>query len=259
MKKQKKQMKVKVRPAQSSAPTGQPVNNHSMTPWSQAKRWNIHSITGNPVYYSSNLDWGCKSCPKKEPAMYTSEVDVVRLYKEFVAQCYKCEHYHIDPFCKCGAIRTSSNMCSCGRIALWDCYKRQMLPMFRSPPLPQHVENARNSEDFPVLVSTVAIKTTRTDEKKPKTKTTRSVVCINCIADSEKRHIRNCHNNKLMEGDLGFQRPVIHCVKCQGIHTGILHSCKMDGLNQRTNAEITELTTYEERVHFDTVSGTHNS
>ena len=68
------------------------------------------------------------------------------------------------------------------------------------------------------------------------------------------RHIRNCHNNKLMEGELGFHKPIIHCVRCQGIHTGVLHSCKK-GLSQRVNAEITELTNYEEKVHFHPILG----
>ena len=253
MKKQKKQMKVKVHPAQSSAPTGQPVNNHSMTPWSQAKRWNIHGITGNPVYYSSNLDWGCKSCPKKEPAIYTSEIDVVRLYKEFVAQCHKCEHYHIDPFCKCGAIRTNSSMCSCGRIALWDCYKGKCYQCSEI----HHYPACGKCEKFRRFPGPCVYCGHQDDEdRREETKNQNNKVsCVYKLHSRfRERHIRNCHNNKLMEGDLGFQRPVIHCVKCQGIHTGILHSCK-DGLNQRTNAEITELTTYEERVHFDTVLG----
>ena len=52
----------------------------------------------------------------------------------------------------------------------------------------------------------------------------------------------------------GFQKPVTHCVKCQGIHMGILHNCK-EGLHCRTTAEATELTNYEERVHYNHIMG----
>ena len=57
-----------------------------------------------------------------------------------------------------------------------------------------------------------------------------------------------------MEGELGFQKPVIHCIKCQGIHTGILHSCK-EGLNQKLNSETAELARFEEKTHFDHIMG----
>ena len=57
-----------------------------------------------------------------------------------------------------------------------------------------------------------------------------------------------------MERELGFQKPITHCIKCQGIHTGMLHSCK-ESLCQKMNAETTELASYEDKVHFDPILG----
>ena len=73
--KPRKQMNIRVQKAHSNMSLGQPINSHSMTPWSLARRGNNIITTGNPVYYSSNLDWGCNKCPKTSPEVYSSEID----------------------------------------------------------------------------------------------------------------------------------------------------------------------------------------
>ena len=156
--------------------------NQSMTPWSLARRGNSLGITGNPIYYSSNLDSGCSKCPKTSPEVYSSDIDVIRLYKEFIAQCYKCEHYHIDPFCKCGLVRTNSSTCKCGRMALWDCFQGKCHQCSEI----HHYPVAVNSESFQDLASTVDIKMMKINEMKQETRTTKLVVYINYIADSVK-------------------------------------------------------------------------
>ena len=251
--KQRKQMNIKIKRAQSNVPANQPLGNHSMTPWSLARRNNNLGITGNPIYYSSNLDWGCSKCPKTSPEVYSSDIDVIRLYKEFVAQCYKCEHYHIDPFCKCGLVRTNSNACACGRMALWDCFQGKCHQCSQIHYYPA-CGNCSKFRRFPGPY--VYCGHQEDEDKREETRNQNNKVsCVYKLHSRfRERHIHNCQNNNLMEGDLGFQKPVIHCVKCQGIHTGIIHSCK-EGLNQKLNSETAELARFEEKVHFDHIMG----
>ena len=149
--------------------------------------------------------------------------DRVNKYKTFIARCRKCEHYHEEPICKCGTVRTKPECATCNHNSILDLFSGKCGNCYQHHLYPGCFNCGRHRRFSGICVfcgNPPPDSDLKIEPSKP-----------SCVYQNPERNLecekRNNHNKILENINLGKGNtiPTVYCTNCQKTHTGYLTGC----------------------------------